>query len=148
MTKTVISRRLNTWRNYEIFREKGDIMGLDMFLDGIYEEDGKTLREQVIYWRKANQVHNWFVLNAQDGEDNCKPCYVSKEQLVELKDLCEQVIEDNDKAEELLPTKAGFFFGSIDFDEGYFFDLEYTVKKIGEVLEDERFTYFEYCSWW
>ena len=63
-------------------------MGLDMFLDGVYEEDGKTVREQVIYWRKSNQVHNWFVTNAQDGEDNCQPHLVTREQLTELKSAC------------------------------------------------------------
>ena len=38
--------------------------------------------EQVGYWRKANQIHNWFVENVQDGEDDC--CYhneVTKEYL-------------------------------------------------------------------
>lgn len=43
---------------------------------------------QVAYWRKANQVHNWFVENVQGGEDECKPYVVSKEQLQELLDIC------------------------------------------------------------
>lgn len=43
---------------------------------------------QVAYWRKANQVHNWFVENVQGGEDECKPHVVSKEQLLELLDIC------------------------------------------------------------
>lgn len=69
-------------------------MGLDMFLDGIFEQDGENVREQVIYWRKSNQVHNWFVVNAQDGEDNCQPHSVSREQLEELRDLCRAVLAD------------------------------------------------------
>ena len=123
-------------------------MGLDMFLDGIFEQDGENVREQVIYWRKSNQVHNWFVTNAQDGEDNCQPHSVSREQLEELRDLCRTVLEDNSKAEELLPTRAGFFFGAIDYEEWYYYDLQYTVEKIDEVLKDDRYLYFEYCSWW
>ena len=123
-------------------------MGLDMFLEGIFEQDGENVREQVIYWRKSNQVHNWFVVNAQDGEDNCQPHSVSREQLEELRDLCRAVLADNDKAEELLPTRPGFFFGAIDYDEGYYYDLQYTVEKIDEVLKDDRYLYFEYCSWW
>ena len=98
-------------------------MGLDMFLEGIFEQDGENVREQVIYWRKSNQVHNWFVVNAQDGEDNCQPHSVSREQLEELRDLCRAVLADNDKAEELLPTRPGFFFGAIDYDEWYYYDL-------------------------
>ena len=123
-------------------------MGLDMFLEGIFEQDGENVREQVIYWRKSNQVHNWFVVNAQDGEDNCQPHSVSREQLEELRDLCRAVLADNDKAEELLPTRRGFFFGAIDYDEWYYYDLQYTVEKIDEVLKDDRYLYFEYCSWW
>ena len=49
--------------------------------------------EQVGYWRKANQIHNWFVEHVQDGEDDC--CYhheVTKEVLEELLDTCEVVL--------------------------------------------------------
>ena len=30
-----------------------------------------SIMEQVGYWRKANQIHNWFIENVQDGEDDC-----------------------------------------------------------------------------
>ena len=43
---------------------------------------------KVGYWRKANQVHNWFVENVQGGEDECNPYVVTKEQLQELLDIC------------------------------------------------------------
>lgn len=49
--------------------------------------------EEVCYWRKANQIHNWFVQNVQDGEDNCQDYYVSIEQLQELLDTCKKVKE-------------------------------------------------------
>lgn len=49
------------------------------------------ISEKVGYWRKANQIHSWFVKNVQDGEDNCQEAYVSKEQLEELKSLCEKL---------------------------------------------------------
>lgn len=50
------------------------------------------ISEEVGYWRKANQIHNWFVENIQDGEDDC--CYhreVTKEDLEELLMLCERI---------------------------------------------------------
>lgn len=28
--------------------------------------------EQVAYWRKANQIHRWFVDNVQNGKDDCR----------------------------------------------------------------------------
>jgi hypothetical protein len=46
----------------------------------------------VAYWRKANQIHQWFVDNVQGGEDKCEPHDVSREQLVELRELCLRVI--------------------------------------------------------
>lgn len=30
-----------------------------------------SIIKQVGYWRKANEIHNWFVENVQDGEDDC-----------------------------------------------------------------------------
>ena len=51
------------------------------------------ITEEVCYWRKANQIHNWFVENVQNGEDDCQNYYVSIEQLEELYNLCKIVIE-------------------------------------------------------
>lgn len=45
------------------------------------------------YWRKANAIHNWFVENVQDGNDDCKDYWVDRETLKELKNLCEEVIK-------------------------------------------------------
>lgn len=44
------------------------------------------------YWRKANAIHKWFVDNVQEGVDDCKPYYVSREQLKELRTLCHRVL--------------------------------------------------------
>ena len=41
---------------------------------------------EVCYWRKANQIHNWFVENVQDGDDDCRDYYVSEEDLEELRE--------------------------------------------------------------
>lgn len=51
------------------------------------------IEESVGYWRKANAIHNWFVANVQDGEDNCKDYYVSVENLKELLNVCLDVKE-------------------------------------------------------
>lgn len=101
------------------------------------------------YWRKANQIHKWFVDNCQDGNDDCRDAYVSREQLAELRDLCEEVLADHDKAEELLPTGAGFFFGSTDYDEWYFSDLSDTVEIINRALSDvpEEWSFTYGSSW-
>jgi hypothetical protein len=40
--------------------------------------------EDVAYWRKANQIHKWFVDHVQGGDDDRQEYYVSREQLKEL----------------------------------------------------------------
>jgi len=48
---------------------------------------------EVGYWRKANQIHKWFVENVQNGEDDCSDYYVSREQLTELLELCNEILK-------------------------------------------------------
>lgn len=44
-------------------------------------------------WRKANAIHNWFVNNVQEGNDDCKSYYVSTDDLQELLDLVNKVLK-------------------------------------------------------
>lgn len=110
------------------------------------------IEEEVAYWRKANQIHNWFVTNVQNGEDDCRSYYVEASQLEDLVNRCKEVLEDNSKAEELLPSIGGFFFGGTEYDEWYFKDLENTVELVGGILEEmkENDAYYEFyyeSSW-
>lgn len=133
-------------------------MGLDMFLYGVeyhseYDEEEDNdksyyVMTEEIYWRKANQIHRWFVENVQHNIDNCAMYYVSKMSLCELKELCEKVLEDKELANELLPVGKGFFFGSVEYDEWYFKDLEYTVEKLDELLKNEKYDFYKYQSSW
>lgn len=95
-------------------------MGLDMYLDRkqTFGGFGKEIKEAKIidkegneqtiepdrygsvevsktiaYWRKANQIHNWFIENCGDGEDDCRPIPVGIDQLKELLQLCKEVRE-------------------------------------------------------
>ena len=56
--------------------------------------------------------------------------------LLELKQVCEQVIENPEKAPDLLPTKSGFFFGSQEYNDNYFAILHDTVSQITELEAD------------
>ena len=113
------------------------------------------IEEAVGYWRKANQIHNWFVENVQDGEDDCKSYSVSIEDLKELLDLCKEIELEPSKAEELLPTCKGFFFGSTDYDESYMEDIKYTIELLEKLIKEEEeynkdgfYSEFEYFSSW
>lgn len=105
---------------------------------------------KVGYWRKANAVHNWFVTNVQNGEDDCKMHYVDREQLAELVMLCDKVLAQPDTAPELLPATSGLFFGSEYYDEYYLEQLEDTVEMISDILQNPNLDDydFHYQSSW
>ena len=122
--------------------------------------------EQVGYWRKFNALHNWFVDNVQDGEDDCREHYVDKSKIKELIDVLKKVKESLDKSpkvvkkvemgwtngekeygdwevyedtsvvEELLPPSRGFFFGSYEVDKYYYEDVCSTLEIFEELLKE------------
>jgi hypothetical protein len=118
-------------------------MGLDMYL---WKRVKEPVDEQFAYWRKANAIHAWFVDNVQDGNDDQRDYKVSIEQLQELLDVVDEVLNDREKASELLPTRLGFFFGSDEYDEYYFKDLEDTKDILERAIADGG--HFRYGCWW
>ncbi len=107
----------------------------------------KYIIEEAGYWRKANQIHRWFVENVQNGVDNCGDYYVGSEKLAELLELCKKVKADHSLADELLPSASGFFFGGTEYDEWYFNDIENTIAVLEEALKDDRADYYYSSSW-
>jgi hypothetical protein len=110
----------------------------------------KTIVCEAFYWRKANAIHRWFVNTVQEGDDDCKDYYVSREQLAELVNLCDRVLADRQLAGELLPAQSGFFFGSTEYDEWYFENLERTRDGLSELLaapDMEKWDFHYHASW-
>jgi hypothetical protein len=105
------------------------------------------IRLQAAYWRKANAIHNWFVQHTQDGVDDCRTTYVSREQLRKLVEECQRALDTREAPESLQPT-AGFFFGSTDIDEYYFEYLQSTVDQITAALQLPNNYTFNYQSSW
>jgi hypothetical protein len=106
-----------------------------------------TIQFRVGYWRKANQIHGWFVDNVQGGEDDCREYRVSREQLQELLQLCKEAVKT--KNQKLLEPQEGFFFGSTEIDEYYWGDISETVDLINHVLKNTPDDYeFIYQSSW
>lgn len=132
---------------------------------------------EVGYWRKANQIHNWFAETC--GVKNCEYTPISRSQLEELKRTCEtvlsscelvdgtvhngnryengewvpileegRVVADPSTAIELLPTCEGFFFGGTSYDEWYVHDIEDTIRIISEALATcDDDEFYYYPSW-
>jgi len=111
--------------------------------------DTATLQVQVAYWRKANQIHNWFVKHVQGGVDNCEEYRVTRDQLQLLLDNCKLVLMHKEEAKTLLPTQEGFFFGSYEYDEYYWHDIQDTIDQLEKVLTEYPETWdFKYQSSW
>jgi hypothetical protein len=132
----------------ERIKQVNDIFGVT----GVEDEDygAEEVKFRVAYWRKANAIHQWFVENCQEGNDDCSEYWVSREQLQELVDICEQIMADRSKAEELLPTQSGFFFGDTAYDEWYFMGVEYTVQRFKKILSDtalQKVDFYYQSSW-
>jgi len=67
-----------------------NFMGEDI---NIKQERVSEIVEQVGYWRKANQIHKWFVDNVMGGDDRCQDFDVSTEQLQDLLNLVNKVLK-------------------------------------------------------
>jgi len=104
---------------------------------------------EAMYWRKANAIHKWFVDRVQGGEDNCSEFEVSLEQLEELLSVIDEVLDNPDRAGELLPPAAGFFFGGRDMDDWYWEELKNTQSKLQELFTRD-WNQWQFCyraSW-
>lgn len=109
-----------------------------------------------MYFRKVNFLYKYF----EEKMNNTNQCWVNKEELEDIVQSCKDILDlyditnkDNSKAialaKELLPTTSGCCFGSTEYDEYYFRDLENIQYKfellLGELEEDESI--FVIMSW-
>lgn len=118
--------------------------------DGLKKFEPTHISFEVGYWRKANAIHKWFVDNVQNGKDDCQTAEVSFDQLLELKDVCQRVLNDKKLAPELLPCSSGFFFGSVEYNKYYFDDISKTIEIIDSILTNPSHEYWDikYKSSW
>jgi hypothetical protein len=135
-------------------------------LDEVVKERGVyskwlSIFEDIGYWRKANQIHTYFVQECQGGIDECQLARISQKKLNKLMSLCKQALAlkevylndgiiQGKGCEEILPTASGFFFGGTEFNEWYFQDIEETIEIISKVLKETDFktqTIFYRSSW-
>lgn len=113
------------------------------YLKSIDERNSKLIKEledeeekinpwnEVAYFRKVN-----FLIPFFGYEENCSNIEIDKYQVEDLIEACKEVLANHDKASFLLPTQAGFFFGSTDYDDWYFDDVQNVKEKFEEILAD------------
>lgn len=172
-------------------------MGLDMYLNrkrdlnweeiqGLQNKFPKAqnpiygIKEEIAYWRKANQIHNFFMKNDVVGSDTIATVDISD--IRELLKICKrlkqelrltkgkihtgakyskngveeiyeegEVIANPELAEELLPTRAGFFFGGTDYDSYYYEQICEAIPILQKIVDEhnkyENVSYEYIASW-
>jgi hypothetical protein len=99
-------------------------MGLDIFFEK---------HSEIGYFRKVNFLVAYFEDLGFDVEHQI-PFWIKKDHIIALINRCKTVLDDHSKAPEELPTCEGFFFGSTEYDEGYFYDVEMVLHYCEETL--------------
>lgn len=102
------------------------------------EANVSTIVEDVMYWRKANSIHRWFIDNTAEGVDDCRPVYVEFEQLEELLEHVKEVLKNPENAEAVLPTQGGFFFGSTEYGDWYMDDMKQTKEGLEKIIKEHK----------
>lgn len=160
------------------FQNPEEVFEVSVKKSGVTYPNIKTERvsyitEEIMYWRKANQIHGWFVTNCEEVIEDVK-YRVSREDLQSLLETCKQVLDilngasktttqvvggwkngkeykvdvevyDTEDVLELLPPTQGFFFGSDEIDEWYKQNIEETIQVLEEELKsDNKDDYPEY----
>ena len=85
------------------------------------------------YFRKVNFLFKYF-------EDKGKMvdqyyAFVEAEDVEDIIDRCQRINKDHSLADSLLPTQCGFFFGSTDYDEYYFYDIQDCLRQMKRYLK-------------
>ena len=88
---------------------------------------------EVLYLRKANQIHEYFVSKFGDGDDNCKPIYIELEDILELKKTCEQILKES-------KLVKGFL------EDGYAYDSRVVGETVPLAKRDEKNLVFVECG--
>lgn len=129
--RTYVKNYENQDKKYQVeIKKDGQIMA------NIKPERISYIIEDVAEWRNCYSIDQWFIENI-DHE-----CCVSHENLKELVESCKKILIDPTLVYELLPNDDD------DYEEGYIYELEETVRMLEPLLLEEEEGSFYYCSSW
>ena len=150
-------------RNYDfkMYPYTDKILELPELEKLLNKEVEMAYEEYDIYFRKVNFLFAYFEDRGLMVDQYY--AFVTPEDVKDIIHRCEQILEaknegDNldegetveDLAQELLPTQSGFFFGSTDYDEWYFHDVNDCLTQMRKwlpMLEEEGVTGYMIFSW-
>lgn len=117
-------------------------------LQNLYSKQS-TIFETVASLEKANQIHAWFVNNIQNGVDNNSYYFVTEDDFLELREICEEVFELNpynlDKDSYLLYYSANGLIEKGIITKEQYAKLETELNKILPTKEGFFFGPIDYA---
>lgn len=96
---------------------------------------------EVVYWRKAYQIDNWFKQNVSKNDKRGSKYYISKEKLRELVDKCEHILQNKDTIKEVLGMIEGILVKDSNLNLK---DMEYTISRLKELDLSDDNSHVEY----
>lgn len=148
-----LTTRLTTYKTYNEDEKEHPIRKHIKSMPEFFEIDNIGTIEvgfEAGYWRKANQIHKWFVENVQEGEDDCKEYYVSREKLKELLGKVNRILDrvklkTNGKRKVNVIEKGEIVEKKVDKKE---IDNKALCKEILPIEEGFFFGGTEYNDWY
>ena len=123
-------------------------MGLDMYLY-------KLEKKEIGYLKKANMIHYWLEKQILTNNPEIKEiCSLGHYRLTynDLKTLYQDinlVLKNPQMAKEILPTRPGFFFGNLQYNQTYYKTLQEAKTQLQKILEKNTPNdKFIYTPWW
>ena len=110
------------------------------------------IMEQVAYWRKANAIHDWFVNNVQDGEDDCSyHNEVTQADLIKLLNTCNTVLKHSKLVEGKIAN--GYHYNDsgekvYNYVEGKYIEDPSVAKELLPTTEGFFFGGTDYDEWY
>ena len=120
IAKSMIKTITNSWKDYE------------KLIDELNDIDCENF-EFLAYFRKVNFLFEFFSGSLDEDETTA---VITRGEMEELIEKCEFVLNNRDKASEILPTCDGFFFGSLDYDDYYFESVAKVLLSFQVILEN------------
>ena len=95
-------------------------------------------RDELLYWRKAHNIHRWFVENIQDNHDDCGYYELNKHDLKYLFNLVKKSLKYYiggliDKANSFLEIKDEWDFDNLIYTYKVLKDFDYNIFKTHSV---------------
>ncbi|WP_271400313.1 hypothetical protein [Salinicoccus roseus] len=120
-------------------------MGLDMYFY-LQDKESKEIIEYS-YYRKFNALQGYFVKHFDI--ENCRRVLITKGIILNLYSILNEIKYAPEKAEQLLPTCPGPFFGSIEYGRLYMNHVHEAARDMyhAQFIDFNKYTLYFTSNW-